>query len=206
MARFGMSGSPLFRRAGELGLRKSAWYRADLMRARRTHIRVRQGPDHPNWRGGRPWERFASDQYRAWRLAVLQRDKYICQECGRQCKPRERGLAAHHIQPYATYPDLRYDVNNGRTLCRACHMALHGRPIQPPELIPCACGCGTMILSRDIYHKRPRRFVNHHASRGIVRSPEYRARSSAARKGRPLTPEHRAKIKAGLLARRHQPD
>jgi len=21
----------------------------------------------------------------------------------------------------AKYPDLRYDVNNGRTLCRACH-------------------------------------------------------------------------------------
>lgn len=52
-----------------------------------------------------------------WRKSVFDRDDYTCQMCG------ERGgyLEADHIKPWAYFPDLRFDLDNGRTLCRACH-------------------------------------------------------------------------------------
>lgn len=57
--------------------------------------------------------------YRAWRTAVFQRDDWTCQECG------ARGVKIHadHIKPWATFPDLRYQLTNGRTLCVPCHVA-----------------------------------------------------------------------------------
>ncbi len=58
--------------------------------------------------------------YRNWRLLVLRRDKYICQECN---KPDSR--EAHHIRSYIDYPKLRYMVSNGKTLCKDCHKAQH---------------------------------------------------------------------------------
>ncbi len=124
-----------------------------------------RGARHPLWKGGRPWERFKDKQYLAWRNAVLERDNYICQQCRRQCKKHERGLAAHHIKPYAQFSSLRYDINNGLTMCRQCHLALHGRAPQPKEPIPCACGCGTFIQPFDKYG-RSRSYVNYHGAKG----------------------------------------
>lgn len=52
-----------------------------------------------------------------WRDAVFKRDKWTCQRCGKiGCR-----LQAHHIMPYKKYPELRYDVDNGQTLCISCH-------------------------------------------------------------------------------------
>ena len=62
-----------------------------------------------------------SPEYREWRDAVFKRDMYACQRCG---KIGVR-LNAHHIKPWAKYEELRFDVNNGLTLCEGCHKYIH---------------------------------------------------------------------------------
>ena len=52
-----------------------------------------------------------------WRREVFMRDNYICQ-C---CKKRGGYLEADHIKPWAFFPEIRYELSNGRTLCRKCH-------------------------------------------------------------------------------------
>lgn len=78
------------------------------------------GENHYNWRGGTGTERHRAMQsleYRNWRDAVFAQDNYTCQICD------EYGgyLNADHIKGWKNHPELRYEVANGRTLCRACH-------------------------------------------------------------------------------------
>lgn len=61
-----------------------------------------------------------SYKYRMWRKAIIERDMR-CTKCG-----STKHLEAHHIKPFASYPDLRFDLGNGITLCRSCHRKLHG--------------------------------------------------------------------------------
>lgn len=65
-------------------------------------------------------------KYIKWRLLVFQRDNWICQTCGARSKSGEPVyLEAHHIRSWIKYPELRYKVDNGLTLCRNCHKFLH---------------------------------------------------------------------------------
>lgn len=52
-----------------------------------------------------------------WRKSVFERDDYTCQFCG----VRGSYLEADHIKPWAYFPKLRFDLSNGRTLCKPCH-------------------------------------------------------------------------------------
>ena len=56
-------------------------------------------------------------EYKAWRMAVFERDGFKCTNCGDDKSPIE----AHHIKGQASYPELRHDIDNGTTLCRKCH-------------------------------------------------------------------------------------
>lgn len=58
-----------------------------------------------------------SSEYAEWRTAVFRRDNYTCQECG----VRGGYLEADHIKPFAVFVELRFEVDNGRTLCSPCH-------------------------------------------------------------------------------------
>lgn len=71
----------------------------------------------PDWR--------SSDAYRAWRRAVLTRDRR-CTNCG-----SEKKLQAHHIVPASVCVDLRFDPRNGRLLCNRCHALDHMHQIDP---------------------------------------------------------------------------
>lgn len=57
-------------------------------------------------------------KYVEWRSKVFERDGWTCQTCG------ERGcyLEAHHIKGWTKYPKLRYEVENGVSLCKKCHL------------------------------------------------------------------------------------
>jgi 5-methylcytosine-specific restriction endonuclease McrA len=66
-----------------------------------------------------------SKEYREWKKAVIKRDNYQCQSCGK----RGGKLHGHHIKDFSAYPELRLEVSNGITLCKPCHDAIHkGRP------------------------------------------------------------------------------
>ena len=60
--------------------------------------------------------------YKSFRYTVKNRDGHQCQMPG--CTHKKR-LIVHHIRPYAKYPSLRTDPNNGITLCRKCHKKVY---------------------------------------------------------------------------------
>jgi hypothetical protein len=83
------------------------------------HRRI-SGSNHWNWRGGitSPNERLRhSLEYKLWRIAVFERDNYTCLFCG----TRGGDLQADHIRPFSLFPELRFAIDNGRTLCITCH-------------------------------------------------------------------------------------
>ena len=80
-----------------------------------------KGSNHHLWKGGLTEENQMirnSLNYRIWRKSVYVRDAYTCQDCG---KMGEGDLNAHHIKPFSLFPELRFAIDNGRTLCEVCH-------------------------------------------------------------------------------------
>lgn len=59
-----------------------------------------------------------SFNYEEWRRKLLERDENSCVRCGKQ----EEYLHCHHIKSWKLFPELRFDVENGETLCAACHL------------------------------------------------------------------------------------
>ena len=55
-------------------------------------------------------------EYKLWRLAVFERDNNKCIWCESNIR-----LEADHIKPWKDYPELRFAIDNGRTLCHECH-------------------------------------------------------------------------------------
>lgn len=85
------------------------------------------GDKHWNWKGGISTQEHLernSPRYHAWRDAVYRRDGWTCVICSTKC--RKGNIAADHIVPWDESEALRYEVSNGRTLCRRCHGIRHG--------------------------------------------------------------------------------
>ncbi len=105
----------------------------------KEHMR---GKKHPNWKGGVTPLRTAIyhlPEYRKWRTSIFERDNYTCQMCN------IRGgveLNADHYPIW--FSDLKdkykirntedaivckelWDIDNGRTLCRKCHLTTFKR-------------------------------------------------------------------------------
>lgn len=82
--------------------------------ARHAAYRAAHGMPEPalarELRGSRKW--------RDWRKAIYERDKYTCVLCG---DDKGGNLEADHIKPRYLFPELTFDVSNGRTLCKPCH-------------------------------------------------------------------------------------
>jgi hypothetical protein len=84
------------------------------------------GKNHWNWHGGiSGWQKLlrGSRKYEKWRLQVYKRDRYCCRKCKKHCDSKI--IVAHHIKNFKNYPKLRFNLKNGITLCRKCHILLH---------------------------------------------------------------------------------
>lgn len=56
-------------------------------------------------------------EYKLWREAVFERDDYTCI----WCEQKGGTLNADHIKRFSDFPELRFAIDNGRTLCYNCH-------------------------------------------------------------------------------------
>lgn len=83
------------------------------------HTKI-SGKNHYLWKGTTPENKRQREslEYKIWRTSVFERDKYTCIWCGDN---RGRNLEADHIKPFAYFPELRFEISNGRTLCNPCH-------------------------------------------------------------------------------------
>lgn len=65
--------------------------------------------------------RHVGSNYEKWRKLVFDRDSFIC--C--MCHQVGGKLQAHHIKEWSKYEELRYNIDNGVTLCVECHKSFH---------------------------------------------------------------------------------
>jgi len=89
----------------------------------------RRGDKNPMWKGGITGkDKLERGRFRhSIQKDVLERDDYTCQLCG----IRGGDLQVDHIQEWSKYVELRFDINNCRTLCVECHYKItYGKPMQ----------------------------------------------------------------------------
>ena len=77
------------------------------------------GENNPNWKGGVTTESYRQRREFKKKLQkkVFERDDYTCT----MCYARGGCLQVDHIKKWSEYPELRFDMDNCRTLCMACH-------------------------------------------------------------------------------------
>lgn len=87
-----------------------------------------RGENSPSWKGGIACltNPRATPEYISWRKLVFSRDMYTCKRCGAHSGGgKSIRLNAHHIYNWSDHPELRYDTDNGITLCEKCHNEFH---------------------------------------------------------------------------------
>ena len=92
-----------------------------------------RGKDSHVWKGGlRGKDYIERRRFRnSMQKLVFERDNYTCQLCW------ERGgkLQVDHIQSWAEYVELRFSMDNCRTLCMDCHYFITYGRRRPENII-----------------------------------------------------------------------
>ena len=89
--------------------------------------KAHKGVDHPKWIKDRTKVKSrARPEMTSWKNFVFNRDKFTCNHCQKVGGK----LHAHHKAPYSLFPELRWELNNGMTLCESCHKKLHAAAVQ----------------------------------------------------------------------------
>lgn len=68
--------------------------------------------------------------HREWSKTVKDRDNWKCKISNQDCEGR---MEAHHILGWSKHPELRYEINNGITLCHAHHPR---KRVEEKQMIP----------------------------------------------------------------------
>lgn len=83
--------------------------------------RNQNGSKNPNWKGNKVQSKDRrlrnSIKLDKWKKSIFKRDNYICQ----MCTQRGGSLEVHHIKKWKKFRSLRYNINNGITLCKKDH-------------------------------------------------------------------------------------
>lgn len=99
--------------------KKSEETKKKISLTKRNSPNTPRGETSPSWQGGiTGWQNKirTSSQYLDWKKSILERDERKCVDCG-----ANDDLQVDHIKPFAYFPELRFELSNGRTLCRECH-------------------------------------------------------------------------------------
>lgn len=94
--------------------------------------RIYAGERHHNWKGGVTKESEYQRKlfHKNIQKQVFKRDNYTCQLCG-----TKEDLQVDHIQSWAEYVELRFCIDNCRTLCKSCHYQItYGKPIPDKKM------------------------------------------------------------------------
>src|SRR3990167_612350 len=103
--------------------RKHPWNNRNFQDGELNPMFGKRGNLSPNWKGGIAPVNYKirqSLEYQIWRKEVYAKDKYKCRLCN-----KKKQLVAHHIKLFSEFPELRFSVDNGITLCRSHHAKIH---------------------------------------------------------------------------------
>lgn len=80
------------------------------------------GAGHYAWKGGQKnnYRIRNSKKMIEFKKHCLKRDNYKCIKCG-----KTEQLHVHHIKEFSKFPQYRFDIDNGITLCKDCHQKEH---------------------------------------------------------------------------------
>jgi len=86
------------------------------------------GDNSPNWKGGHTMD-YGGSNWKSQRRKARERDNHTCQKCGVTKQPHGYKMDVHHKVPYDMFDDPRManDLKNLVTVCRPCHVKLHGK-------------------------------------------------------------------------------
>ena len=101
--------------------KKTGFLVKNPLETRRRMSEAHKGEKSYLWKGGLTEINTVirhSLEYKLWREAVFARDNYTCIWGGKEHGNR---LNADHIKSFAQFPELRFAIDNGRTLCVGCH-------------------------------------------------------------------------------------
>lgn len=94
---------------------------AKTYEGRELHGKNFNGKHNHNWKwkgGITPQDKLERTKFRqTMQKQIFERDDYTCQLCG----VRGVDLQVDHIQSWAEYVELRFSMDNCRTLCAKCH-------------------------------------------------------------------------------------
>ena len=92
--------------------------------------RYRRGETHPNYNPKLTTQQRIKQRYELngnhkhkWSKQIMERDKYTCQICNQHGGK----LNAHHLNGWNAFPEQRFDLDNGVTLCTDCHKEFHSQ-------------------------------------------------------------------------------
>ena len=92
---------------------------ANKLRGRKTSEETRakqREAQRKRWEGAAFSSLRRNKLHQIWIRSVKERDGNKCMICG-----KTENIHAHHIKPWKTNPELRYELSNGISLCSSCH-------------------------------------------------------------------------------------